>query len=314
MNKFDIFVDSSANLTDQMIKDTGIKVISYICTFNGEDRACYEKGVPFEETAKKFYTDIAEGAEVKTSLISEARIIEAVTPSLQAGRDVLLVTIASGISGTYNQAINASNTLKNTFKNCKLYVVDSANASLGEGLLALNSAKLRDMGEDIETCVKWIEENKYKMNSYVTVNDLKYLKKGGRISATLAIAGTLLNIKPLLKADGGSPAKLTFYSKERGRRKAVDALIKAFDELCINPANQTIAITHCDCNEEALKLAETLRERGAKDIVVEYYDLCTGAHVGPGTIALFFMGKDRRASVAEATETKPVGKTVSNKI
>jgi DegV family protein with EDD domain len=312
MNKFDIFVDSSANLTDEMIAASGIKVISYICTFNGEDRACYEKGTPFKETAKKFYNDILEGAEVKTSLLSEAKIVEAVTPSLQEGKDVLFVTIASGISGTYNQVVNAQKTLNSTFKNCHMYVVDSANASLGEGLLALNAAKLRDLGESCETCAKWIEENKYKMNSYVTVNDLKYLRKGGRISATLAIAGTLLNIKPMLRADGATPAKLSFYSKERGRRKAIDALLKAFDELCVNPETQTIAITHCDCEEEALKLAESIKAHGAKDVVIEYYDLCTGAHVGPGTIALFFMGKDRRTPVAESLELNPAAKRVSN--
>lgn len=314
MNKFDIFADSSANLTDEMIASTGINIISYICTFNGEDRLCYEKGVPFAETAKKFYDDIVAGADVKTSLVSQARIVEAVSPSMAEGKDVLFVTISSGISGTYAQALEAQKELKKLYPDCKMFVCDSANASFGEGLLAMNAAKLRDLGESIESCAKWIEENKYKMNSYVTVNDLKYLRKGGRISTTLAIAGTLLNIKPMLRADGGSPAKLTFFAKERGRRKALDALANAFKTNAVSPENQTVAIAHCDCEEDALKLADMIREFGAKDIVIEYYDLCTGSHVGPGTVALFFAGKDRRTNAAPQAEAQPRGKTAVNKI
>lgn len=314
MNKFDIFVDSSANLSDKMIAETGIKVISYICTVNGIDTVCYQEGKPFSLTAKEYYENMVAGAEVKTSLIGEARITEAVTTSFEQGRDAIFVTISSGISGTYNQAIQAKKALQEIFPERKLYVVDSANASFGQGLLAVNAAKLRDMGESAETCVKWIEENKYKMNSYVTVGDLKYLRKGGRISTTLAIAGTLLNIKPLLRADGGSPAKLSFYGKERGRRKALEALANAFSTNVVNPENQTVAIAHCDCADDAEKLAEMIRERGAKDIVIEFYDMCTGSHVGPGTVALFFAGKDRRTGAAEAVNFAPLGKAASQKI
>lgn len=313
-NTFDIFVDSSANLSDEMIARTGIKVISYICTVNGKDTLCYEDGKPFSLTAKEYYENMIAGAEVKTSLIGEARITEAITPSFENGRDVLFVTISSGISGTYNQAIQAKKALQEQFPERKLYVVDAANASLGQGLLAVKAANLRDMGESAETCAKWIEDNRYKMNSYVTVGDLKYLRKGGRISATLAIAGTLLNIKPLLRADGATPAKLTFYGKERGRKKALEALADAFSSNVVNPENQTVAIAHCDCTEDANRLAEMIRERGARDIVIEYYDMCTGSHVGPGTVALFFMGKDRRTGTAEAAETAPRGKTISQKI
>ncbi len=294
MNEFDIYVDSAANLTDDMIASTGINVIPFICTVNGEERLCYTSGVPFAETAKKFYGDMLAGADMKTSLIGEARFVEAVTPSLEKGKDVFIITMAAGISGTHAQAQAAKKTLEKLFPENKIYVCDSANASLGEGLLAVNVAKLRDMGESISACAEWFEENKYKMNSYCTVQDLKYLKKGGRISATLAIAGTILNIKPILRADGGSPAKLAFWAKERGRKKAFDAILKEFDELCVNPENQTVAITHCNCEEDALKLAELVKQRGARDVVIEYYDLCTGSHVGPGTVALFFTGKDRR--------------------
>lgn len=311
--KFDIFTDSAANLNEEMLARTGIKVISYHCLINGEDTVCFDEGVPFAQTAESFYGKMSAGAEVSTSLVCEARILEAVLPSVRAGRDVLFITISSGISGTHSQALAAQESINQSYPDVKFIVADSAIASLGEGLLAMGAARLRDMGESIEACAKWIEDNKYKMNAYLTVNDLKYLRKGGRISATLAIAGTLLNIKPVIKADGGSQAKLTFAGKERGRRRALDALLRAFDENVISPENQTVAVAHCNCVQDALYLAEAVKQRGVRDVIVEYYDVCTGAHVGPGTVALFFTGKDRRAQAA-AAEAQKRGKTAVRKM
>ena len=258
---FDIIVDSAANLTDDMVAQTGIKMIPYICTVDGVDTACYENGVKFADIAKSFYSKMAAGADIKTSLIGEERIIEAVTPSMEQGRDVLFITIASALSGTYAQALNAQKTLSEKYNNCKLYVVESANASLGEGLLAIHAAKLRDLGESAEDACAWVEDNKYKMNSYLTVDDLKHLRRGGRISTTLAIAGTLLNIKPIIRADGGSPAKLAFFGKERGRKRALEKLADYFTQNVINPENQTVAIAHTDCAEDAEKLGEPLAEK-----------------------------------------------------
>lgn len=312
MNKFDIFVDSGANIPDELVKKHNIGVIPYSCTVNGEERLCYEKDVDFTVTAKKYYDDLRAGADIKTSLIGLDRIEEYLTPSLEAGKDVVLFTISSGISGTYNQACNAKEELEKKYPGCKVYVCDSANASMGSGLQALKVADLRDMGESAETCAKWVETNAYKINSFFTVSDLKYLRKGGRISTTLAIAGTILNIKPILRGDGGTPAKISFFGKERGRKKALAALAEAFREN-VEDVTKPVAICHADCEEDALELAEMIKEQGAGDITVGYYDLCTGSHVGPGTVALFFYGKDRRASAA-AAEKKTVGKTVSQKV
>lgn len=294
MNTFDIFVDSAANLPDETVATTGIKVVPFISTVDGKEIICYNNGKTFSETAKEFYESIAAGADVKTSLISEARFVEALTPSLEQGKDVILITITESLSGTFVQARNAGNTLKEKFPDRKIFVIDSANASLGEGLLAIYASRMRDDGKDAETCAKWIEDNKYKLNSHVTINEMKYLKKSGRVSTIIAIAGAILNIKPMLWADPSSPANLAVYAKERGRKKSIDALVKAFTDNVIDPANQTIAIAHCNCADEAEGLAERLRALGAEDILIEFYDLCTGSHVGPGTIALFFMGRDRR--------------------
>jgi len=312
MNKtFDIYVDSSANIPDELIRERDIRVIPYTFLFNGEEKLCYDTERPFRETAIEFYNQLRAGAETKTSLISEQTMIDALRPSLEQGNDVLFITIASGISGTHQQALKAKKELQALFPDREIHVADSANASMGQGLIALKVADLRDMGMSVSDCADWVKRNAYKINSFFTVNDLKYLRRGGRISATLAIAGTILNIKPILTADGSANAKITSYGKEKGRKKSLSALAKAFREYAVNPESQTVAITHGDCEEDALALADMIREAGAKDIIIEYYDLCTGSHVGPGTVALFFTGKDRRspAAIAEAEKSfraKPV--------
>jgi DegV family protein with EDD domain len=313
MKDFEIFVDSAANIPDEIRSQRGIHVIPYVCTVNGEEFSCIQEGKNYRDVAKAFYDKMRADADVKSSLIVEARIVEALTPVLEAGKDALLFTIASGVSGTYHQAVAAQKTLEKKFPKRKVYVLDSANASMGEGLLAIKAADLRDLGETAQACADWVKNNAYKMNSYFTVDDLKYLRKGGRISRTLALAGSLLNIKPLLKADGGASAKISFYGKTRGRKKALSALVEMFDKNVVRPESQTIAITHADCEEEALELAATLKEHGAGEVIVEYYDICTGIHVGPGTIALFFMGADRRAD-APSHAVSPHGKAVADKI
>lgn len=297
MNEFDIYCDSGANIPLELVKKHGIKVIPYYFTVDGQLTCCYDDSREFEKIAKEFYAKVREGAEIKTSLLSTHTIMQALKPSLEAGRDALVTFISSGISSTFNQAKEAAKELEKLYPGRKVMVCDSANASMGEGLQVLKVCDLKDMGASIETCAQWIESNKYKINSYLTVGDLKYLKKSGRISATLAIAGTILNIKPVLMADGGDMAKIVFHSKERGRKRALAALADNFAANVVDPENQIVSICHADSEDDALALAEMIRQKGAKDIVIEYYDLCTGSHVGPGTVALFFYGKDRKTGI-----------------
>ncbi len=293
---FDIYCDSGANIPEELLTKYDIKVLSYVISVNGEERLCRNEGEDFAATAKKFYDDMRAGAEVKTSLLTAEIIAETIRPSLERGRDVLFTFISSGISGTYNQGLKAKEQLEKLYPDRKVFVCDSANASMGEGLQVIQAAKLRDMGESAEACAQWIKDNAYKINSYLTVGDLKYLKRTGRISATLAIAGTILNIKPVLRADGGDNAKIVFFDKKRGRKHAIEALAEAFAENAENPQEQTVAICHADSEEDALTLKSLIEEKGAGEVIVEYYDICTGSHVGPGTVALFFYGKDRRAA------------------
>ncbi len=303
MSQFAIFVDSGANIPNDIRIARDIRVVSFNYTVNGEEHACFSEDMPFEETAKQFYDAMRAGAEVKTSLITADLFEEALRPTLREGRDALLFTISSGISGTFAQAQEAAKTLMKEFPDRKVYALDSANASLGEGLIAIKVADLRDLGESAQACADWVRNNTYKMNSYFTVDDLKYLRRTGRISRTVAIAGTLLNIKPLLRADESDNAKIVACNKARGRKKALEMIADYFFKRATRPEDNLVAITHGDCLDDANYLADLLRAKGVQNIVIEYHDICTGSHVGPGMVGLFFWGQDRRAALPE-TQTQ----------
>lgn len=310
MYSFDIIADSSANIPDELSQRYGIRLIPYPYIVDGKERPALEDGTPFRTLAQAFYAEMRAGAEMKTSLIGKEIFKSAIRPSLEAGRDVLIVTITESLSGTHAQAQQARQELLEEFPDRKVLVVDSANASLGQGLMALGAARLREEGEGVEACAAWVEENRYYLNSVVTVGELKYLHRSGRVSGALAFAGTLLNIKPMLKADGNTPAKLVIYGKEKGRKKAIAEMVRMFEACVESPEEQTIAIAHADCEEDALTLKAAIEERGAKDVIVEYYDLCTGSHVGPGTLALFFFGKDRRETEEAAQKSGGIVKRI----
>ncbi len=302
MRSFEIFADSASNLTEEIIDEYNIGIVPYTCTVNGKDIECYEKGVPFADIAKKIYAAMREGAETKTTLVNAQKIIDAVTPTLEAGRDVMFVTISSNISGTFNQALTAEKLLKEKFPERKFVPVDSFHASMGEGLHVLYAARMAEEGATIEECKKWIDDHRLNMHGVCAVDTLKYLKKSGRISATLAIAGTILNIKPIIFGD--ETGKLAFLCNERGRKKAIAKLVELFKDNVIDPENQTIAIAHADCYEDALDLAEKIKELGANDVIINDYDICTGSHAGPGILALFFLGNERGKKQAKPSGSR----------
>ncbi len=295
MHTFEIFVDSSANLTEELIKEHNVGVVSYTCSLDNVQMECYKQGQDNVALAKTFYTAMANGAKTSTSLVNADKIITAVEPTIKEGKDVLFICIAKNISGTYAQAIEASKILKENYPNNKMVVVETSNASLGQGLFAVYASHLRDMGQSIEDCAEWIDNHKFKMHSIVTVGDLKYLRRGGRISTAVAIAGALLNIKPIIWAS--SAGKMELATKVRGKKKALLHLFETFKEHARDIENQIIGITHANAEEDALALAQMLRDYGAKKIVINYYDICTGAHIGPGTVALFYMSNTERSEV-----------------
>jgi DegV family protein with EDD domain len=213
---FDIFTDSSSNLTSDNSDSLGIKIISYTCEIGGAEMLCYDENRPFEDTAREYYTKMRAGADVRTTLISAGRLSDAFEPSLKAGRDVLFVGMSSGLTGTLQAAKMAASSLSEKYPNVRCEVCDSFAASLGEGLMVIRVAEMRKSGVSLDGALSWLEQNKMSMSQVFTVDDLKYLRRGGRISGIAALVGNLLHVKPILRATNAGTIGL--FSKTLGRR------------------------------------------------------------------------------------------------
>ena len=289
---FIVAVDSAGNIPNEVLDKYQIPVISYHCTIDGEEFLCYDKERDYVASCKEYYDKVRAGAEVKTSLINSSDFIDFLSPMLEKGSDVALVVMSSGISGSAGSAKLAVEELQEEFPDRKIYAIDTLAASLGEGLMAIKLAMLRDEGKNIDEAVQIIYDNIKYMNQYFIVGDLKYLKKGGRISGAEAAIGNLLNIKPILR--GNTEGKIVVQEKVRTRNRSIETLIGYVENNITDAENQIIGLAHCDVPEEAAYVTAQLKERcKVKDVYEIYYDLCTGAHVGPGTIAIFFYGKER---------------------
>ena len=192
----------------------------------------------------------------------------------------------------YSGVPEALEELKKKYPERKIYAVDTLGASLGEGLLVYHAANLREAGESIEAVNGWLLENRLHLCHWFTVDDLFFLQRGGRVSGTVAIFGTLLNVKPVMHMD--NEGRLIFVTKVRGRKRSLDALVERLDQTAINPSEQSIFITHGDCLEDAQYVAKKIEEKyHPKEIVINWVDPVIGAHSGPGTVALFFLGTER---------------------
>lgn len=289
---YEIITDSASNLTDDLLDMYDIKMLTYISMVDGKEFKCYERGRDYELSGRHFYNEMREGADVHTSLINMSVFHDYFEPILKEGKDIIFVSISGGLSGTIQSARIAAEDLLEEYPERKIICIDSLSASLGEGLMVINLSKLRASGSTIEEAAKYYEDNKLRMNHIFTVGDPKYLKKGGRISAAEAIIGNVLSIKPILKAD--DRGMIIVHDKVRKRRNALDYLINMTKERIREPEKQMISICHCDAKMEAEYIASHLKnELPVQDVIVRYYDLCTGSHVGPGTIAIFFLGDNR---------------------
>ena len=205
---------------------------------------------------------------------------------------MLLISFSSGLSGTYQNVKLAAEDYKEMYPDRKIIVVDSLCASLGEGMAVHYAVKLKNEGKSIEEVADWLENNKLSICHIFTIDDLFFLKRGGRLSGTSAVFGTLLGIKPLLHmADDG---KLYVTGKARGRAATLEHLINSVGEKGIDVENQDVFITHGDCEDEANYIASEVKKRyGVKNVIVNMIDPVIGAHAGPGTLAIFFIGKER---------------------
>lgn len=287
---FSLITDSAANLTSKLIKDNDIKVVSLSYNVGGKEYLGYIEGQ--ETDYKTFYAMLRSKEKVQTSLVNYETCKNAIKKELDGGNDVLYVSFSSSLSGSFLVAKNAAEDLKEEYPDRKIIVVDSLCASFGQGLLMYYVAKKRNEGLSIEDTAKWIEDNKLNLVHLFTVDDLFFLKRGGRLSGATAIAGSLLNIKPLLHMD--NEGKLVMTGKVRGRRASLDAMIQRMGEVGTDLESQEIFIGHGDCIEDAQYVEKQVKKLyKVKGVTINYIDSVIAAHSGPGTLAIFFMGTER---------------------
>ncbi|MBE6822105.1 DegV family protein [Caproiciproducens sp. LBM24188] len=290
MNDYVIITDSSCDLPEEMARELELTVLPLAFNLSGKQYYNYLDGrdLSFAE----FYSKIRSGESCTTSAVNIEAFSSAMRPILESGRDVLCLAFSSGLSNTYNAAKLACEEMAALYPERKVFAVDTLCASLGEGLLVYLAAQEKRKGKSIEEVRDWAEETKLHLCHWFTVDDLNHLKRGGRISGATALIGTMLNIKPVLHVD--NEGHLINMGKVRGRRASLSALVDHMEETATDPASQTVFISHGDAQEDAEFVAEEVRRRfGVKNILINYVGPVIGAHSGPGTIALFYLGTNR---------------------
>jgi len=287
MNEYVLMTDSSADLPRSLIEELDIQVLQLNVTLDGEESRPND-----QLDVKGFYGALREKKGATTSTVSIESFLEAMELILSAGKDVLYLGFSSGLSGTYNAGFVAAGELAEKYPERKVYTVDTLCASLGEGLLVYTAAKMKQGGADIETVRAFVEEQKLNLCHWFTVDDLFFLKRGGRVSAATAVMGSLLSIKPVMHVD--DDGKLINVLKARGRKDAINQLFLKIRDTAINVSEQTVFISHGDCLADAEYLADRIRnELSVKEVIIDYVGPVIGAHSGPGTLALFFFGTQR---------------------
>ena len=282
---FVVLTDTSGNLPSRRVAESGLEVIPFTYTIDGQDYTCIDTE-SFDGDA--FYDRIRGGVTVTTTQIRPNDYAEFFEPYLKAGKDLIFVCMSSGISGSCNSAHIAADMLRETYPERCIEIIDTRGASLGEGIIALQAAQLRDRGMEAQEAAAQLRSNVERMFNVFTVDDLMHLRRGGRLSNLSAIVGTVLQIKPLLK--GNEEGKIVAFAKLRGRKKSIQALAQLYDKLAVQPQYQTVGIAQAGCREDAEYLAELLRRnRPPREILTVEYEPVTGSHVGPGALALFFL-------------------------
>ena len=287
MSQYQIITDSGCDLPNEILEKLDLKMVSLSLIFQ-----CNTLPDSVSGNIKAFYDAMRQGESASTSAVNPDGWSVAMENELKQGLDVLVITFSSGLSTTYQSAVIAAEELQEKYPERKIIVVDSLCASLGQGLLCHYAAKKRDEGLSMEDLAAWLEENKGNVCQWFTVDDLKYLKRGGRIGAGTALLGTMLSIKPVLHVD--DQGHLVSVSKTRGRKASIQAMLEQMVNLSLPGENDFITICHGDCYEDAQYLAELCKEKlGVKEVFIGYTGAVIGSHSGPGTLALFFMGKQR---------------------
>ena len=287
MSKYVIITDSSSDLTKDVLGEYELLAVQLDVLVEGE-----EPCPNCELDVKEFYEKLRKKKNASTSAVNIDKFHEVFESYLAEGTDVLYLGFSSGLSGPYNAGLVAAKELSDKYPERKIYALDTLAASLGQGLLVYYALKLQSEGADIETVRDFIESKKLNLCHWFTVDDLFFLKRGGRVSGATAVVGSMLSIKPVLHVD--NKGRLINMSKARGRKASLDALFDKMKETAIDPETQTVFISHGDARDDAEYLAERIKnELGVKDIRIDYVGPVIGAHAGPGVIALFYLGTER---------------------
>lgn len=288
MNNYVIFTDSGCDLSVETLEKWQVKHAPLSFVFEGEEKS-YSN---YDLTAKEFYDRMRGGAVAKTSAINVDAFKESFEPELEKGNDILYLGFSSGLSGTFNAARIAAEELGEKYPDRKILTVDSLSASAGFGMLLFLTVEEKSKGASIEQAAQFAQETRENLCHWFTVDDLEYLKRGGRISPTVAFVGGVLGIKPVLHMD--NEGHLVNKFKVRGRKNAVKALADKLGELGIDVQKGPIFISHGDCPADVEYLKQLIMEKYGADVgIVADVGPVIGAHSGPGTLALFFLGKER---------------------
>ncbi|MBO4904098.1 MAG: DegV family protein [Lachnospiraceae bacterium] len=285
---FRIFTDTGANITDKVREHYDITSVPLTLIMEGEEFLFTKtEGFDYDD----YYQKIKDGMSVSTSQVNPSQFNEAFKPVLENGEDVLYIGLSGGVTGSINSAKIAAADLMEEFPDRQIRIVDSLGASLGEGILVVEAAECRNKGMSLEETADRIDFQKYCMYQVFVVDDLKHLKRTGRISGALASIGTMMDIKPILKGD--TEGKIVVECKARGRKQAIKALAEKYRDLVVNPEEQIVGISYGGKREDAVHLANLVSKIAEpKKIWMVAHEPVTGAHVGPGMLALYFKGAD----------------------
>ena len=288
MSNYVIFTDSCCHVSPEMLKQWGVPYANMTFSFNGEDKEYIDADITNEE----FYEHMRQGAHARTAAINADSFIRAFTPILEEGKDILYVAFSSGLSTTLNNANMAAQELKESYPDRKIVILDTLAASAGGGLMVYMALEKQKEGATLEENAEYLTSLVPQHCIWFIVDDLEYLKRGGRVSPLVAFAGGLLGIKPVLQMD--EEGHLVKVGTARGRKKAIEALAAKYAELSYEEKNTPIFISHADCREDAQQLVDMIEQRhGGKVTLLTNIGPVIGSHAGPGTIALFFIGKHR---------------------
>lgn len=287
---FEIVTDSSANLPNDIVNQYNLHILSLVYRFGDVEYESYVKGA--ENDLKEFYARLRNKEVAVTACVSPGVCRNVSEELLKQGKDILYIGFSSALSATYDTCCHVLEELKTEYPAQKIYTVDSLAASLGQGLIVTYAARLRQEGKSIKEVYNWLMDNRLNLCHWFTVDDLMFLKRGGRIPASTAIVGTMLSIKPVMHVD--NDGRLVPVYKVRGRKNSLLALVEQMEKRAVDPEKQIIYISHADCLDDANFVADKIREKwGIEDILIDYVEPVIGAHCGPGTVALFFLGSER---------------------